>query len=70
MCGVCLLLETARTDRNTALLLLPGCTRYNVDPQLVARVLSIVCLPDIVEGAAPGGVTAFAEYPPWFQRRS
>lgn len=44
--------------------------RYNVDPQLVQRALSRVCLPEIVEAEGPGGIKAFAEYPMWFQRRS
>lgn len=44
--------------------------RYKVDPELVQRALSRVCLPDIVEAEGPGSVKAFAEWPVWFQRRS
>jgi hypothetical protein len=44
--------------------------RYKVDPALVQRALSRVCLPDIVEAEGPGSVKAFAEWPVWFQRRS
>lgn len=44
--------------------------KYKVDPQLVTQALSHVCLPELVEAEGPGGVKAFAEWPPWFQRRN
>lgn len=43
-----------------------------MDPQLAARVLARVCLPDVVEAPAARpdtGVKAFARRPPWFGGR-
>jgi hypothetical protein len=43
--------------------------RYKADPALVQQVLSVVCLPELVEAKGSAGVEAFAEWPAWFSRR-
>lgn len=43
--------------------------RYKADPQLVQAVLSVVCLPEVVEAQGSAGIEAFAEHPVWFGRR-
>jgi hypothetical protein len=50
------------------LVLVPVC-RYKADPALVQQVLSVVCLPELVEAKGSAGVEAFAEWPAWFTRR-
>eukprot|EP00882_Tetradesmus_deserticola_P006294 GHRQ01006623.1.p1 GENE.GHRQ01006623.1~~GHRQ01006623.1.p1 ORF type:complete len:169 (+),score=67.25 GHRQ01006623.1:88-594(+) len=44
-------------------------SKYKADPALVQQVLSVVCLPELVEAQGSAGVEAFAEYPAWFSRR-
>ncbi|WIA18121.1 hypothetical protein OEZ85_009599 [Tetradesmus obliquus] len=43
--------------------------KYKADPQLVQAVLSVVCLPEVVEAQGSAGIEAFAEHPVWFGRR-
>lgn len=43
--------------------------RYDVDQQLIDRVLSTCCRPTIVEASGSKGVSAFAQWPEWFKQR-